>query len=262
MDMHTGQIQLFNDTAPAVSPSKPVEEINSTQIKHFNDLIIAQHEMNLYERRIFIKLLENLPQAFTVEQSSAIAIESIWIDAREIIEGSGLLGQSAFSELKKATAELIKHICKIEDERRFLQISLLSSAEYHKGQGKIEVRIDPKLLPYLRKLKADFDAHQLSELMQFQSRYSQCLYELLKRESKYRTIIYIDLPHFRHLLGIETIYERYNDVKRKVIQQAQKDLLPYPDVSFTFKEKKIRGKVMGLFFYLKQNLATVPETPL
>ncbi|MDJ1497610.1 replication initiation protein [Cytophagaceae bacterium DM2B3-1] len=255
---NSNQISLFgNGTSHSVRQSltQKVEDIKSENIKEFNELIIAQHDMNVYERRIFISLLENLPAAYrSIDSTSAIAIEPVMIDVRRIMDESGLIGQSGFSELKKATAEMIKHVCKIENAERYLQVSLLSSAEYFKKEGKIEIRIDPKLLPYLLRLKEDFETNQLAELMQFQSRYSQCFYELFKRESKQNSIVYIDIVRLRSLLGIEDVYERYNDVKRKVIQQAQRDLLPYPDVSFTFREKKVSGKVEGIFFYLKQML--------
>ncbi|MDJ1506306.1 replication initiation protein [Xanthocytophaga agilis] len=230
-----------------------IDDIDSEEIKQFNNLVIAQHDMNLYERRIFISVLKNLPE-INAEDPIQKDSFSVWVNIHQLIGESELAGQSAFSELKKATQLLIKHICKIDMGNRVLQIALLSSAEYYKREGKIELRFDVKLLPYLLRIKNEFEPQYLSELMQFQSRYSQCFYELFKRESRKGSVVYIELVRLRTLLGIEEIYERYNDLKRKVIYQAQKDLVHYADVAFRFEEKKVKGKVEGIYFYLNQML--------
>lgn len=244
------QQQLF------IAPPTPVStqtnnKISADVIEQLNDIIMAQYDMSLYERRIFIKIIELLPSELEEFRGQKI-MEEFCIDAREIIESNGLKGESAYTELKKATASLIKHVCKIAETDGLLQISLLSSAKYLKGRGQIILKLDSKLHPYLLKLKNQFSTFQLEKLINFKSYYSQCLYELLNKVYKPQGAFSISIEQLRSILKIEdTEYKRYYDLKRYVIQQAQKELSEY-NVAFHFVEKKYGKKVIAIQFVFKQ----------
>ncbi|MBO9640010.1 MAG: replication initiation protein [Siphonobacter aquaeclarae] len=230
------------------SPSIPAEAvIPAESIEQLHDLIMAQYAMNQYERRIFLKVIEALPEALDEIDGTAV-FPALEIDAKDIIVGSELKGNSAYQELQKATLSLIRHVCRIAEADGLLQVGLLSSARYVKGKGIIQVRFDPLLYPYLQHLRREFLLFRLEKLVSFKSYYSQCLYELFKKVSKPMGLYSITLEQLRTVLRLEpTEYERYFDFKRFVLQQAQKELAPH-DVSFFFREIKERQKVVGLVF--------------
>ncbi|MDO1451604.1 replication initiation protein [Rhodocytophaga aerolata] len=257
------QIPLFDTpmphtTAVKAGPVKPIREgranvpaqnIGAEQIEELNDVIMAQYNMSLYERRIFIKVLELLPESITHPAGVAL-FEPLIIDAREIIADSNLKGESAFSELQKATMSMIQHVCRIAEKDGLLQTGLISSAKYLTGKGQIRIHIDPALHPYLLRVKKHFSGEQLQSLIKFKSYYSQCFYEWFSKSAKSEKIIYISLYALRTMLRIEEQeYERYYDLKRFVIGQAGKELKGTP-FEFTFKEKRSGRKVIGLQFYL------------
>ncbi len=95
-----------------------VDLVAAEEIEQLHDLIMAQYEMSLYERRIFIKTIELLPDSVIDPQGIAV-FEPIYIDAREIISDSNLKGKSAFLELQKATKSLIRHVCHIAEQDGF-----------------------------------------------------------------------------------------------------------------------------------------------
>jgi hypothetical protein len=257
--IHDIQIPLFGQEPAIAKQAKP--PINPTsghgiaaeQIEELHDLIMAQYNMSLYERRIFIKVLELLPE--TIMHPDGIALfEPIVLDAREIIVDSNLKGESAFMELQKATMSMIQHVCRIAEKDGLLQTGLISSAKYMTGKGQIRIHIDPALHPYLMRVKRHFSGDQLQTLIKFKSYYSQCFYEWFSKSSKTTTSIYISLNALRTMLRIaETEYERYYDLKRFVIGQAQKELKETP-FDFIFKEKRTGRKVIGLQFNLTATL--------
>ncbi|AFK05681.1 initiator RepB protein (plasmid) [Emticicia oligotrophica DSM 17448] len=240
------QQQLFGAESTAINTSVS-NPISSETIEHLNEIIMAQYEMSLYERRIFIKVIEQIPTDL-IEINGVKVLDEIIIDAREIITSNGLKGESAYMELQKATSNLIKHVCKISEKDGLLQVALLSSAKYLKGKGLIKLKFDSNLHPYLVKLKNQFNTFHLEKLIHFKSFYSQCLYELFKKVPKVNGTYTASIDFLRSILRIgETEYARYYDFKRYVIQQAQKELLGH-EVAFHFKEKKQGKKVIAIQF--------------
>ncbi|MDO1451309.1 replication initiation protein [Rhodocytophaga aerolata] len=249
------QIPLFNAEPVAAKVDKspvahvPAQNIGAEKIEELHDLIMAQYNMSLYERRIFIKVLELLPE--TIVHPDGIALfEPLILDAREIIADSNLKGESAFMELQKATMSMIQHVCRIAEKDGLLQTGLISSAKYLTGKGQIRIHIDPALHPYLIRVKKHFSGEQLQTLIKFKSYYSQCFYEWFSKSAQSTKIVYISLYALRTMLRIgETEYERYYDLKRFVIGQAQKELKG-TQYEFSFKEKRTGRKVIGLQFQL------------
>lgn len=241
------QLFAFHTAMPADSDN----DISADVIEQLNDLIMAQYEMSLFERRIFIAVIEQISDNL-LEIDGIKVMPEILLDARQIIAATGLKGESAFMELQKATLNLIKHVCKITETDGLLQVSLLSSAKYLKGKGQIKLRIDANLHQYLLKLKNQFSIYSLEKLISFKSYYSQCLYELFKKLPKPNGTLTISLEQLRKILRVgEMEYERYFDFKRYIIQQAQKELAIH-DTSFEFKEKKQGKKVIALQFIFKK----------
>ncbi len=241
------QQQLF--VQPVVAD--PSNEISADVIEQLNDLIMAQYDMSLFERRIFIAIIEQISDNL-LEVGYMKVVPEILLDARQIIAASGLKGESAFQELQKATINLIKHVCKITEADGLLQVSLLSSAKYMKGKGQIKLQIDSNLHQYLLKLKSQFSIYSLEKLILFKSYYTQCLYELFRKLPKPNGTLTLSVEQLRKILRVgDTEYERYYDFKRYIIQQAQKELAIH-DTSFDFKEKKQGKKIIALQFIFRK----------
>ncbi len=78
------QQQLFVQPVVAV----PSNEISADIIEQLNDLIMAQYDMSLFERRIFIAIIEQISDDL-LEVGSMKVIPEILLDARQIIATSG-----------------------------------------------------------------------------------------------------------------------------------------------------------------------------
>lgn len=90
--------------------------------------------------------------------------------------------QTAYEQIKKAADELTSRKIRIEKEVDYLFMNWLSSAEYRRGNGYVELCFDKKLKPYLLQLKGYFTQYELENVVTFKSSYSIRIYELLKAE--------------------------------------------------------------------------------
>ncbi len=232
----------------AVQPT----DLGATQIAQMKELFISQYEMSLYERRLLLKVVEKLPDVLTSE------VIDIQISVEEISQASQLRGDSVYTEIQKASRELIRHVCHLKEDDGLLQVSLLSSAKYKKGGGVVLLRVDGRLYPYLSAIRKHFELRRLGELMSFQSFYTQCLYELFLREAVDQDHFYITLYTLRQLLKVETKYKMYSDFRKRIIEQAQKELLAFENAAFLFKPQlhPITGKVVGVHFYFRKFLTS------
>jgi plasmid replication initiation protein len=166
----------------------------------------------------------------------------------------GVDDKSKYTKIPKMTKELMKKVFEIEDGKKIIQVAWLSSAVYEKGTGYVELEFSPRLKPYMLKLGTLFTQYKLANILSMKSKYSPRIYEILKcNEFKKQGYIEIEVEDLRKLLKTDNMYSQYQDFKRKVILQAQKELNQKTDISFEFEEIKTGRKVTSIKFIIKSN---------
>lgn len=172
-------------------------------------------------------------------------------EIKEFMKLIGIKDKSKYTEIPKTTKELMKKVFEIEEGKKIIQVAWLSSAEYEKGTGYVELEFSPKLKPYMLKLNNMFTQYKLDNILNMKSKYSSRIYELLKcNEYKKQGYIEIELEELRNLLKTEGMYHQYQDFKRKVIMQTQKELKAKTDISFEFEEIKTGRKITSIRFHI------------
>lgn len=162
--------------------------------------------------------------------------------------------KSKYTQIPQITKNLMKKVFEIQEGKKIIQTAWLSSAIYEKGSGMVTLKFSPDLKPYMLQLKEKFTQYQLSNILSMKSKYSPRIYEILKcNEFKQQGYIEIEIEELRKLLKTEKIYPRYNDFKRKIIEQAQRELREKTDISFDFEEIKTGRKVTSIKFFIKAN---------
>lgn len=170
---------------------------------------------------------------------------------KDFINLLGIENQNKYKSVPKITKDLMKKVFEIEEEDMTLQIAWLSSAEYRKGSGYVELEFSPKLKKYLLRLNKLFTQYKLENILNMRSKYSIRIYELLKcNEFKKQGYIQIEIEELRKLLKINNIYPLYGDFKRKILIKTQKELKKVSDISFEFEEIKTGRKVTAIKFYI------------
>lgn len=178
----------------------------------------------------------------------------------DFMELLGVEDKSKYTQIPKITKELMKKVFEIQEGNTLLQVAWLNSARYEKGSGMVTLKFSPDLKPYMLQLKEKFTQYQLANVLTMKSKYSPRIYEILKcNEFKKQGYTEVEIDELRRLLKTENIYPLYADFKRKVIQQAQKELKALTDISFEFEEIKTGRKVTSIRFYIKSNTKPIDE---
>lgn len=162
--------------------------------------------------------------------------------------------KTKYTEIPKITKNLMKKVFEIEYGKKILQVAWLSSAEYEKGTGVIELQFSPKLKPFMLGLKKFYTSYKLANILNMKSKYSPRIYEILKcNKFKKQGYVEIEVSLLRKLLKAEKIYPKYNDFKRYIIIRTQKELKKLTDIYFDFEEVKTGRKVTSIKFYIHDN---------
>lgn len=223
---------------------KQVKKNQTRLIVKGNKLINARYRFNVSEMRMFLAMITQITREDTDFKTYRIQIA-------DFLESIGTSSNSVYERAQETSKRLLEQPLIIEEDDGPLQLNLISSAKYYRGRGYVDLQFDPKLRPYLLQLKEKFTAYDIRNVLRLQSGHSIRIYELLKQ---YETIgeRTFQIDDLKEILGVADQYTRYNDFKRFVILQAQKELIEYCDIRFTFQEIKQGRKIDRIHFTIEQ----------
>ncbi|MBF0554397.1 MAG: replication initiation protein [Nitrospirae bacterium] len=210
-----------------------------------NEINEAHYRLSLNEQKVILTMVSQI-------QPDDEDFKSYVVSIPEFVNLLGVQDSDKYSVIGKIARDLRHKDLRIykPETDSYLETGWLSSSEYYRGKGYVELCFDPKLKPYLLGLKGKFTAYQLQNVIQLKSTYSIRIYELLKQYQKLgsREFKIIDL---KGILGIqEGEYKVYNNFKQRVILPAQSELSEKTDLSFEFTEKKIGRAVTAIKFHI------------
>jgi plasmid replication initiation protein len=207
----------------------------------------SHYDLSFQEQKIILTLA-------SMVQPEDTEFKEYKFKIKDFIELLGLKTQTKYSEVPKITKELMKKVFEIKEGKDIIQLAWLSSARYKTGEGIVILKFDSNLKPYMLQLNTVFTNYKLANILSMKSKYAPRIYEILKcNEFKKQEYIEIEIDELRKLLKIEKKYPLYNDIKRKIIEQSQKELEKLSDISFEFEEIKTGRKVTSLKFYINTN---------
>jgi plasmid replication initiation protein len=132
----------------------------SKVLVYHNALITARYEMTVAEKDIVYMLTAQLSNEDPVDKVYYVYIKDI-----EKLTGKEI----NYGQFEKSTMKLVTRGYRIKEGEDILQVCMVSSIRHIKGKGKIAIRIDPEVRPYLFDLKANFTKHGLLIAMSLQS---------------------------------------------------------------------------------------------
>ena len=226
--------------------------VRKVLIQH-NSLITARYEMSAAEKNITYMLLAQLGQNDPVDSIYYISISDM-----EKLTGRAL----KHKQIKKATEKLLLRLYTIWEGGDLLQVCMISSARYIKGAGKIAIRIDPEIRPYLFNLKNNFTKFGFYVVMGLKSKYSKRIYEMLS-QFRSTSVMHVSVEELKSrlwLLDPETKHERYTGwamFRDKVLKVAEQELKAHGDIYFTYVAKKVGRKFTDLEFNIRK-ASTLP----
>ena len=215
-----------------------------------NRVIAARYDMSAQEKDIFYLLLAQLRNDDRPTRVYKIAVK----DLREW-KGKDI----DHTHFKHIAKRLLSRVLSIPLEKgEFFEVNLVSSSEYLKGRGAIEIELSHKIRAFLVDLKRDFTSLELGQVLSLRSKYSKRIYEMLcqYRDTKVFRVSVDELKCRLCLLDAKTGVEKYPKftwLKKYVLDAAQKELRQKSDITFSYEAIKTGRKYTHLHFKIKAN---------
>lgn len=217
-----------------------------------NQLIETRQNLTLQEKRIvltLVSLIQPDEDNFRIHR----------IKVKDLADILGIDERNFYKKVEGVINSLQKKSVTIDSPTSTLNINWLSSSEYFKGKGYVELEFSEKLRPYLLELKKQFTPFKLRNILRLRSDYSIRVYELLKQYQSLKERTFT-IEELRYQLYIpKDKYKLYGHLKEKVIKKAQTELQEKTDLSFVFKEKKNGNKVIGIKFFIEKNIKILQD---
>ena len=218
-----------------------------------NELIEARFRLSIEEQRIILLLASQLTPADE-------DFNEYELQVAEFAQLFGLeLNGKLYTSMEQAAEGLLGRVIalKTDTEDKIAKTVWFSYIEYIKGKGRIKLRFDQSLKPYLLQLKQHFTQYPLRHVVNFRCQYSIRLYELLKMDAYKakdggfrRTLNIVD---YREMLGIrKDEYTVFSDLRRRVIEPPVKEITEQTDLKITDIEYiRKKRRVTALTFHVE-----------
>lgn len=214
---------------------------NSLVVKS-NKLIEARYDLNLNEQKIILYAVSKLDR-------NKEKFNILKLDVREFTELIGTTSER-YSEIKEIVIELMKKQIRMNTRERELIANWVSSIDYIKDTGTVELEFSEKLIPYLLQLKEQYTQYQLKNILYLKNKYAIRIYELLKQ---YQNIgkREFDLDELKKIIGCENKYSDFRNFNKFVLDISKKELCEYTDICFEYEKISKGRKVVGIKFIIE-----------
>lgn len=136
-------------------------------------------------------------------------------------------------------------------------ISWFNKVRTNKREGRVTIRFDDDMMPYLLQLtkqNAFYTSYNLHYVLPMSSQYSPRLYEILKSYQKNNREWFFELDDLKKLLDCQS-YERWPDFRRRALEPAVEEINQYTDINIAWDVEKEGKKVTRVIFYMAQKNA-------
>ena len=142
-----------------------------------------------------------------------------------------------YNDLKEAIKEIAQKVLWIKlPNGKETTVRWIEKAYIDRNTGTIEIRLDEDMKPYLLQLRDNFTQYELVWTLQFNSKYSIRLYELIKSIHYHDLYPYertYDIDELKRLLDAET-YKTYQHFKDRALQVAVDEINSTSDKLVSF----------------------------
>lgn len=228
------------------TPSKPRLVVKA------NDLVEAKYRLTVQEQKLILMAISKInPTKPDFENPYRLSVE-------EVAEACGLEKTGVYQKVAATVDKLMTRLVKLKEDDGHRVVHWVSEAKYYTGMGHFDLWFHEKMKPYLLDLK-EFISYDRKEVLQFQSRYSFRILEILKKwkGANERNQFSVKVDQLRETLGIrKTEYKLFGDFNRYVIKKAQAELSEQSKITFDYNVWKEGRAVAGIIFTIKDNVPT------
>ena len=210
-----------------------VYDLRRNKVVKANELIQkSRFNLTLQQQKIVLYLISRIMPTDEAFQEYEFSVAD-FCRMCGISETSG----KNYQALKSAIKEIADKSLWIDCEKGETLIRWIEKPYINKQSGTIKIRLDADMKPFLLQLKKNFTEYELIWTLNFKSKYTIRLYELIK-SIHYRELETYEreytLTELRTLLDAEN-YDTYPNFKARVLEPAVKEINTASDkiVSYT-----------------------------
>lgn len=217
-----------------------------------NEFITAKYDLSLVENRIFIIILYKL-------QKENNGNMTCYISQQEFKQLIGHKGSQSIPGIKKILEDMMNskvHFVEGKYNKKgniWGQYNLLNGFEYDDELDTFKISCSTRVYEILTSYRNSngYTPINLKVYIELKNPNSQRLYDLLRLWSNTKSLISYEIDEIRELLMLEDKYNKYSDLKKRVITPAVNELNDTDMFDIDFTEKKKGKKVHAIDFTVK-----------
>lgn len=209
----------------------------------------GRHQLSVREQRCVLYAISKIKPTDEVFQEYTFSISDFYALC-------GLADES-YTELKEILVGLKQKTWWAETSPGIEStISWFNKVRTNKREGRVTIRFDDDMMPYLLQLtkqNAFYTSYNLQYVLPMSSQYSPRLYEILKSYQKNNREWFFPTEELKRLLGCEN-YTNFNDFRRFALNPAIEEINQYTDLNIAMDVVKEGrgGRIARVIFYMAE----------
>lgn len=244
--------------------SKPVANL-MTESKEYkasesrNYFVVKQND--IIQKSKF-KLMRNSGESLTLQEQKIMLYvisrikpedEELEEQVFDIAEFCRICGIQAtgknYTNLKDAILKLRKRVMWLSCPDYDTTVSWIDKAYIYPKSGKIKIRLDDDLKPYLLLLRQNYTIYPLHSIIKMKTKYGIMLYELLKSYLYLGKYIEFPIEELKESLDCGT-YANFANFRKRVIEPAVNDINTYSELKVDLEYKKDGRSFSSIIFHI------------
>jgi len=213
----------------------------------------AKYGFSVYEKRILYRIIETLQgniEGLKLNSKHSLKID-LFGDAVLTMPISAFLKDEEdknHTQVKKAFTDLESKKITYEDERIWQIMRIVQAPKFHKYDSFVEFRLDKKIYEAFLDFSKGYRKYELTTAMQFDSVYAMRFYELMSGQ---KTPLTYSIDNLKEMFEITDKYDRVNDLKKRVLDVAKKELDKCSPYTFDYQMNKTGRAFTSVTLYPK-----------
>lgn len=227
----------------------PKSSLPYREIRQHNALTTARYEMSACEMDIVFALISMIKK-----DDRPGTVYSFHIQDLNALSGR----EWNYQRLMKSASKLRGREYQFEDEHKIIQVGVLASSVYLKGDGTIELEISERMRPYLIDLQNNFTTYHLQSVFKLTSKYAKRIYQICSQWKDIGETKPYTIDEFKTMLslkdpkGIEPEqYAKFSTLKKYVLDIAVAQINEHTDLRIEYNLTKKGRSYNKIRFYAK-----------
>ena len=203
-----------------------------------NQVIEASYTLTTIEQRLILSAIAQVPKGEEISDDVLYPLTT-----KNLVKLGGD-GKASHKEFKDAVNRLYERSIVLRDGDESDSFRWIQEKVFKESTVAF-IRFSKPILPFLSNLKAEFTKYLESDIVGMSSPYSIRFYELIMQ---YRSIGHreISLEDLRWMFQLQNKYPVWADLKKRVIEQATKEINEHSPYNLTIEPKRTGRKITSI----------------